>query len=153
MCVNNLTSVLQSQNWFDWLKDQLIQEFDMKDFVKAKTIIGWEISQDISTKMLKIDQKVYIHDLLEFQKKNSCHRTVYPMKVDSSITLDQVRKYMQAIMISYQRLLEKLIYICCGTQLDISFVVGQLSYKNLDPQANHLQIAKKYYNTSKKQAL
>lgn len=38
----------------EYLIDQLIQEFKMKDFGKAKTIIGWEITRDIKVGILKI---------------------------------------------------------------------------------------------------
>lgn len=35
----------------------------MKDLEEVKTIIGWEITQDIQAKTLKNDQKAYIQDL------------------------------------------------------------------------------------------
>lgn len=37
--------VLRSKNFkiLEWLKDQLIREFNIKDLEKVKTIIGWKI--------------------------------------------------------------------------------------------------------------
>ena len=42
-----------------------MKEFSMKDLDKAKTIIRWEITQELSLDTLKIDQKGYIQDLFE----------------------------------------------------------------------------------------
>lgn len=53
--VDNLILVSLSQNRLDWLKDQLMKEFNMKDLSKAKTIIRWEITQNLQAKTLKIN--------------------------------------------------------------------------------------------------
>ena len=45
-------------------------------------------------------------------------------------------------MTVYQCLIEKLIYLGCGTWLGITFIIGQLSRHNLDLQAGYLCIAK-----------
>lgn len=45
-------------------------------------------------------------------------------------------------MITYQRLIEKLIYLSYGIHPDIAFVVGQLSCHNSDPRVGYLRIAK-----------
>ena len=42
--VDDLAFASQSQDGLNWLKNHLIQEFNIKDLGKAKTIIGWEIS-------------------------------------------------------------------------------------------------------------
>lgn len=57
-----------------------------------KIIIGWEITQDIQARMLKIDQKAYILDLLESEKRCSCHPTVFLMKASLFLKLDQARE-------------------------------------------------------------
>lgn len=49
---------------------------------------------------------------------------------------------MQANMTTYQQLVGKLIYLGCGTQPDIAFVVGQPSCHNSDLRASYLNIAK-----------
>lgn len=61
-----------------WVKEQLFDEFNMKDLGEAKVIIGWEITRDLKAKTLKIDQKAYIRDLLESEGMSSCHPTVLP---------------------------------------------------------------------------
>lgn len=51
--------------------------------------------------------------------------------------------YEKADLCIYQRLIEKLMYLVCGTRPDIAFVVGQLSKHNADPRKGHLQAAKR----------
>lgn len=72
------------------IKKQLSDEFNMKDLREAKTIIEQEITKDLYIKTLKIDQKVYIRDLLESKKMSFCHPIVFPIKVLSTIPMDQV---------------------------------------------------------------
>ena len=126
----------------EWLKDQLIKEFNMKDLGEVKTVIGWEITRDLAIGTLKIDQKGYIQDLLESEGMTFCHPTVLPVKAGSTLFLDQADDYQQAELIAYQRLIRKLMYLSCGTRSNIAFVVGQLSCHNSDPQMRHLHIAK-----------
>ena len=61
----------------------------MRDLSEAKTIIGWEIKQDLQAGTLQINQKGYIWNLLEAKKMSLCHPTVLPMKVGSMISFNQ----------------------------------------------------------------
>ena len=140
--VDDLLLGSQSQNGLEWLKDRLMKEFNIKDLGKAKTIIGWEITQDLQAGTFKIDQKGYIRNLLEAEGMSSCHPTVLPMKAGSALFLDQAGDHIQADLIIYQQLIKKLMYLACETRPDIAFIVGQLSCQNLDPQIGHLRIAK-----------
>lgn len=77
----------------NWLKDQLMNEFSMKDLGKVKKIIRWGITQDFGIGTLRIDQKGYIQDLLEFKGMTSCHPTILPVKVGSTLFLNQVNNH------------------------------------------------------------
>lgn len=70
------------------------------------------------------------------------HSIVFSIKTGLSLILDQIGDLIKANMTVYQRLIEKLIYLGCGTWLGIAFVIGQLSCHNSDPQASYLHIAK-----------
>lgn len=48
-----------------WVKRQLFDEFNIKDLRKVKIIIRWKIIIDFQVRILKIDKKAYIKDLLE----------------------------------------------------------------------------------------
>lgn len=130
MYIDNFALALQSQNGLDWLKRRLIQEFNMKNFGKIQTIIGWEITQDVQEEILKIDQKGYIRHLLESKKMSFCHPTVFLMKTGSTLTLYQAEDLFPTDMIVYQLLIKKLMYLVFGTRPDIAFIVEQLSCHN-----------------------
>ena len=112
----------------------------MKDLAEAKMILGWEITREKG--ILKIDQKEYIRDLLVSEGMISCHATVISVKVGSTLVLDQVEDHHQVDLSKYQRLIDKLMYLSCGTCPDIVFGVEQLSRHNSDPRARYIRIAK-----------
>lgn len=90
----------------------------------------------------KIDQKRYIWDLLEVEKINSCHATIFPIKAGLFISIDQTDNDNSANLAVYQWLMEKLIYFIYRTRPNISFVVSLLSQYNLDSRTRHLCVAK-----------
>ena len=71
-----------------------------------------------------------------------CHLTVFTIKTDSSLTLNQTVDLMLANMTTYQQYVRKLIYLDCVIQPDIVYIIRQLSCHNLDARANHLCIDK-----------
>ena len=142
MYIDDLAFASQSQDSLNWLKNQLIQEFNMNNLGEAKTIIGWEITRDFQVGTIKIDQKDYIRDLLKSEGISLCHPTVRLMKASSSLTLDQVGDHLPTDLIAYQHMIGKLMYLACETRLDIAFVVRQLSCHNSDTRIGHICIAK-----------
>ena len=61
-----------------------------------------------------------------------CHSTVFPIKADLAVFLDQIRDHIQADLTIYQQLIEKLIYPTCRIRPEIVLIVGQLSRHNSD---------------------
>ena len=80
----------------------------------------------------------------------SYHPTIFPVKAGSTFLLNQADDYQQSDLTIYQRLIEKFLYLSCGTHPDIIFIVGQLSCHNLDPWTRHLRIAKQVLRYLKK---
>lgn len=122
----------------------------MKDLGKAKTIIRWEITKDIEAKTLKIYQKKYIRDFLEAKEITSYYITVSSIKTRSFISMDQADDDNPANLVIYQRLIEKLIYLTCGTRSKIFFLVGLLSQYNFDLRVGYLRVAKQVFAIWKK---
>lgn len=75
------------------------------------------------SKILKIDDKIYIQNFLEANRMSFCHSIVLPIKTSSSFILNQAENLLKADMILSQQLIKKLIYLSCKIQLDIAFVV------------------------------
>ena len=130
--VDDLFLGSRSLKALEWLKDQLMKEFNIKDLGEVKTIIGWEITQDLATSTLKINLKKYIQNLLKSDGMTSCHPIVLLVKAGSTLFLDQAGDHQQANLIAYHRLIGKLMYLNYGIHLDIALVVGQLSCHNSD---------------------
>lgn len=86
--INNLLLRSKSHITLEWLKDQLIKKFKIKDLGKIKKIIRWEIIRDMEVEMLKIDQKEYIWDLLEVEIITLCHAIILPIKARLFISID-----------------------------------------------------------------
>lgn len=72
-----------------------------------------------------------------------CNANVVEMKAGSAINITKADAYKEKNLHTYYQLIEKLIYLKCGTKSDITFAVDQLSKHNTDPHKNHLQVAKK----------
>ena len=114
----------------------------MKYLSEAKTIIWFEITQDIQAEILKIDPERYIRDLLKTKKNELMPSKILPRKAASTLSLDQVRDHLKVDLIRYQQLIGKLMYLPCKTQTDIAFIVRQLSCYNSDPGVGHLHFMK-----------
>lgn len=106
------------------MKKSFSKEYDSKDFGKVKTIIGQQISQDIETKTMKINQSVFIQDLVIKKNPIKCNANVIPMKTGSIIKMTKPKNDKNADFCMYQQLIDKLIYLECGTRPNITFVIG-----------------------------
>ena len=136
LLVSNTVDILEG------LKRFLAQKYDTKDLSKVKTIIEWQIQTD-PARTMKIDQSVFIRDLIIDKGLTEYNTNVIPMKVDFLIDRTAPNNYEKANLSTYQRLISKLIYLACGIRPDIAFVVGQLSRHNADPRRGYIQVAKK----------
>lgn len=125
------------------MKASLFSEYDVKDLGEVKTIIGWQITRDLTRQTMKIDQSAFIRDLVIEEGLDDFNTNVVPMKAGSSIHMSDADAYEEEDLYTFQRLIGKLMYLACGTRPDIAFAVGQLSRHNADPRNGHLQAAKR----------
>lgn len=72
----------------------------------------------------------------------SYHTTVLFIKTRLFIFIDQAGNYDSANLAAYQQLIEKLMYLACGTWPDIFFVVSLLSQYNSDLKVGYFCIVK-----------
>ena len=108
-----------------------------------KTIIGWQITRDLSTKTIRVSQLAYIKDLLKEENLTNCNASTIPMKAGSFIEMNELDDYDKTDLRNYQRLIRKLIYLACRTRPNIIFIVGKLSKHNADFRKSHLQAVKR----------
>lgn len=75
----------------------------------------------------------FIRDLLIEEKFKNCNANVILMKTGSFIKMTDPENYKETNFHTYQRLERKLMYVLCGTKLDIAFVVKHFNRYNTDP--------------------
>lgn len=63
----------------------LVSEYDLKNFGKVKTIIGWKMTR--AAWIMKIDQSTFIRDLVVEKRLIKCKAKVIPIKVGSTIEI------------------------------------------------------------------
>ena len=124
------------------LKKSLSKKYNTKDLRGVKTIIGWQISRDNTSRIMRIDQSAFIRDFVIEEGLTKCNANVIPMKASSAIEMTEPEDYEETNLRTYQQLVGKLMYLAFGTRPDIAFVVGQLSKHNVDPRKSHLLAAK-----------
>ncbi len=73
---------------------------------------------------MKIDQSIFIQELVIKEGLTNCNANVIPMKAGSSIKMVDPEDYEEADLRTYQRLIGKLMYLACGTRPDIAFAIG-----------------------------
>lgn len=140
--INNFLITAKYQELIDWFMSHRKIEYNIKDLGKTKMIIGWQLTYDLETANLKIDQSAFIRDLLEEKDLAGWNSVNIPMKAESIIEMNNANNYKKTDIEAYQRLIGKLMYLSCGTRPDISFVIGQLGRRNADPRVGHLKAAK-----------
>ena len=128
---------------FKALKKSFLKEYDTKDLGEVKTIIGWQISQDIAAETMKIDLSAFIKDLVIEEGLTNCNATIISIKAGLAIDMPNANNYEETELLEYQQLIGKLMYFACGTRPDIAFAIGQLSKHNADPKKSHLKAAKR----------
>lgn len=120
------------------MKASLSREYNVKDPRKIKTIIRWQITKDPVIQTIKINQSAFIRDLVMEESLDNCNANIVPMKARFSIDMSDADAYKEEDLHTFQQLIEKLIYLACGTRPDIAFTVRQFSRQNADPRKGHL---------------
>lgn len=72
-----------------------------------------------------------------------CNLVSIPIKTDCFIKMSEPEDYKEADIKSYPYLIDKLMYLSCGTRPDITFTISQLNKHNSDPRTGHMKIVKK----------
>ena len=141
--VNDFLLASNNADTLETVKRELGKEYNVKDLGEVKTIIGWQITRNPSTQTLKIDQSSFIRDLVIEENLTNCNSNIIPMKAGSAIEMIKHDDYEDIEIKPYQHLIDKLMYLACGTRPDIAFIVGLLSRHNADPRKGHLRATKR----------
>lgn len=58
------------------MNGSLAKEYVVKDLGEVKTIMGWQITRDLSTQTMEIDQSAFIRDLITEEGLTECNANV-----------------------------------------------------------------------------
>ena len=83
--INNFLLASKYRKPFDQIKSKLKKKYNVKDLEEIKMIIGWQVTQGPST--IKIDQLVFIRDLVEDAGMQDCNPVSTPMKAVNFIEM------------------------------------------------------------------
>ena len=114
----------------------------MSDLEEARVIVSFRVIRDQNKHTLTLNQASYVEEVLQEEGMQDCSPVEVLMKPGSFITLDEAGDSDEASLKNLQQIVEKLMYIACGTRPDIAFVVGCLSQNIMDPQARHIKAVK-----------
>lgn len=92
---------------------------------------------------MKINQSIFIKDLIIEKNLNNCNANVVPIKTGFSININDADIYKKKNLYIFQQSIKKLIYLIYDTKPDIAFAIRQLSKHNVDLRRSYLQAAKR----------
>lgn len=69
------------------LKRLLAKKYKMKDLEEVKTIISWQITRETAARTMKIDQLIFIRDLVSKKGLTEYNTNVIPIKAKSAIEM------------------------------------------------------------------
>ena len=101
MYVNNFMLVSEYQIMLDQFKESLKSEYNIEDLEEIKTIIGWQVIQNLDVGILIIKQSALIQDLLREKNLADCNSVNIPIKTRSFIKILKPDDYKKADLKTY----------------------------------------------------
>ncbi|GKV37057.1 hypothetical protein SLEP1_g45126 [Rubroshorea leprosula] len=144
--VDDMLIAAKSMLIIDDLKKQLSGEFEMKDLVAAKKILGMEIHTDCKGGKLFLSQKKYIEKVLEQFGLHEAKAVTTPLgahfKLSSNLSpeTEEEKKFMAHV--PYASPVGSLMYAMVCTRLDISHAVSVVSRFMANPGKGHWEAVK-----------
>lgn len=127
----------------DYLRDELLKIFKIKDLGRAKHCLGITIEQDERRGEIRLNQKKYILNLLEKFKMTDCNPAITPLEVGCVKTDFENKNNQEIVNVPYQNLIGGLMYLVVSTRPDIAFSVSYLSQFNKCPTEQNWKSAKR----------
>ena len=115
------------------LKTALRKEYELKDLGPIKHCLGWEVSRNRQRRLLTINQRQYIIDLLRTYDVKTKTKSVPA----SDITLRPTGPHESKLDKPYMELLGAVLYIANSTRPDLSYAVSELSRYSSNPSITH----------------
>ena len=160
--VNNIQILgLKGSRYIANLKKKLYKKFVITNLDLYLYYLGMKIQRDRMTRIVRITQTTYLKKVLARFKMTLYVLTSTPIIIRSQLQVEVINKITSQVIHEYQSIIESVIYSIIQTRPDICYAVTMLSRYNQNPNATHIQAAKRvirylkgildynvFYNTS-----
>ncbi|KAJ9566010.1 hypothetical protein OSB04_001976 [Centaurea solstitialis] len=123
------------------VKDQLNSEFDMKDLVAAKKILGMEIVRDRKARKLYLSQEGYVQKVLHhfgMSEAKSVNTPFAPhFRLSSALSPSTQADVAYMARVSYSSAVGSLMYAMICTRPDLAYAVSMVSRYMANPGKEH----------------
>lgn len=116
----------------EFLKNELLKNFKIKDLGKAKFFLGINIEQDDVKGEIRLNQKQYISTLLEKFQMTDCAEKKTPLEAKRTNNETLISEPPN-FDIPYQNLIGSLMYLTVSTRPDLAYALSFLSQFNQRP--------------------
>lgn len=99
--VDNSLLVSKFNSLIKSIKQYFKGKYNVKDLRKIKTIISWQVIQNIKASTPKIDQSALIQNLLKEENLSNCNSVNISMKADNLIKINNVNNYEKTNIKTY----------------------------------------------------
>lgn len=83
------------------IKTLFLREYNMKNFEKIKTIIKWQIIREPLSNIMKIDQSIFIQDLIIDKNLSDYNANIFSIKIVFTINITEADIYKKENLYIY----------------------------------------------------
>ena len=142
--VDDIALATNDNTMLEGEKRLLKEKFEMEDRGEIHYCLGMSIKRDRASKILKINQRAYLENVLKGFHMVDCKSVSTPMEVGKKF--ERLKDGEKTTNLKeYQAAIRSLIYAAIATRPDISFAVGALSQFMSNPGIDHFKGVKRIF--------
>ena len=125
------------------LKKELSRKFAMTDLGPCSYYLGMEIVRNREARTVRVTQTTYLKKVLTRFGMSNCATAPTPMVINTQMQAELVDKARPEVTQEYQSMIGSMMYPMIQTRPDICYAITMLSRFNQNPNATHIQAAKR----------
>ena len=145
--VDDIILFTNSRSEMEMIKTILKNRYKMKELGLLEWYLGIKVKQERS--IIKLNQIIYIQNLLKKFKMEDCKPVNTPMEGNQKLSKELTTKSSEEIKIMenipYRSAVGALNYLSTCTRPDISYAVSEVARFNEDPSINHWKAVKRIF--------
>ena len=143
--VDDLIVATNNHKLFDYLKENLVKKFEMRDLEKLNFCLGLQFYQNDKTKRVRISQEKYIKDMVKKFGLEDAKIALTPLEAKINLSKDDNSPEFDSS--TYQSVIGSLMYAVIAARPDIMYIVSALSCFNDNPKKIISYLPKGFYVT------